>query len=856
MNILQKTLLFLGVFFAVLLLVFYISSRTILIGSYEALEAEDARRNLERAANALEREEKEIDRFTADWAHWDDTYEFAADPDGEARYLETNLVDSTFIDGEFNYILYFDLSGELIYGKGVDLDEEEEVPIPGEITDYFAAAFSPRPAPGPDDRVGGLLLTEAGPLFFAARPILTSEKSGPARGWMVMGRYLGGELRQRLREITQLDLSFYPAGEELPSGVPSPEELAGRDLAPVWAIDRDLLDVAGLIPDVSGRPGLVLTIRLPRQIYRQGRETSRRYFSWLLVSLGAALLVLAFSLHFFIIIPVRRLVGDIDRVAKSGDFAARFPEVGSAELTRLSRALNRMLSALEKTTGNLRKSEERYRGVVEDQTEMICRFLPDGALTFSNPAFARAAGEPESGPDGRSFYERLPERERGPLREAISGLGKDDPAITREFTVGSGPDSRVEEWTFRPLRSGPGTGREIQAVGRDITRQKELEEKLLKAHKLESLGTLAGGIAHDFNNVLTAILGNISLARTWSGPETNPISEVLADAENACLKARGLTHQLLTFSSGGRPVKRPVLLGPVIEQSARMALSGSAARGVFRIAEDLWPVEADEGQIGQVVHNLVLNAVQAMPGGGEIEIAAGNLAVSAGEGGNLTPGPYLEIVVRDEGVGIPEDIRGRIFDPYFTTKQAGSGLGLAIVYSIVRNHGGEITAASSPGRGSVLTVFLPAAPGKEVRPADPDSVPLRGEGKILVMDDERAIRRSACLMLADLGYTTVAVGDGREMLEVYRRAREEGEPFDAVIVDLTVRGGMGGLEANRELLNYDPEAVTIVTSGYSSDPVMDRYREQGFRGVIPKPYRLAHLAEVLSTVLSQESEKK
>ncbi len=850
MNILQKTLLILGAVFAVLLLVFYISSRAILLGSYRRLELEQAYRNLERAANALERDLEEIDRFTADWAHWDDTYEFAADPAGQVRYLETNLVDSTFLDGEFNYILYFDRDGSMIYGKGFDLAEVELEEIPEDTRDSLSVALLDIPEPGSDDHWKGLLRTGREPLLFAARPILTSGKQGPARGWMVMGRYLGEGLREKLEEITQLDLTFYPADGELDSGVPSPAELAAAEVPPVRFPGPGLMAAYALLPDAGGRPGLILEIRLPREIIGRGLATIRQYFLWILAASAAVMAVTAFALHRFVIRPVHRLIRRIGRIGETGSFSSRLPEAGGDDLARLARALNRMLSALEQATADLRKSEERYRGVVEDQTELICRFTPGGVLTFSNRAFEQASGGGRGGPDGNTFFDRLPEGEREGLRKTLAGLKAGGPAVAREFKVGSGDAPRVEQWTFRRLSAGEGGRGEIQAVGRDITRRKELEEKLLKAHKLESLGTLAGGIAHDFNNVLTAILGNISLARTWGGPETPPVSEVLADAENACLKARGLTHQLLTFSSGGRPVRRPVNLGPVIEQSARMALSGSTARGVFRIADDLWPAEADEGQIGQAVHNLVLNAVQAMPGGGEIEISAENLPAASGEEEGPTPPPGLKIVVRDRGIGIPEDIRERIFDPYFTTKQAGSGLGLAIVYSIVRNHGGDITVRSRPGRGSDFTLLLPADPEISVPPPDLEDHPLRGAGRILVMDDEEAVRRAACLMLSSLGYTPVGVADGREMLEVYRRAKREGEPFDAVIVDLTVRGGMGGVEANRELLGLDPEAVTIVTSGYSSDPVLDRYREYGFRGVIPKPFRLAALAEVLSSVLS------
>jgi len=396
----------------------------------------------------------------------------------------------------------------------------------------------------------------------------------------------------------------------------------------------------------------------------------------------------------------------------------------------------------------------------------------------------------------------------------------------------------------------------VVVVFRDVTEKNRLEQELLKIKKLESVGVLAGGIAHDFNNILTAIQGNISLARArLQVPDFSRerLDETLARAEKASAQAKNLTGQLLTFAKGGDPVKQTASVEEIIRESAQFVLRGSPIQARFSFADDLRLVEVDPGQISQVIQNIVLNARQAMQDGGEIRIRAENH--DGGEGKRTgMQGPGVRIHIQDNGPGIPPELQEKIFDPYFTTKADGSGLGLAICHSILDKHGGSISVSSVSGQGSCFTLVLPAAvednlpvAAGENSPATPEPMPAR----ILLMDDEEMIRDLATGMLELLGHRVVAVDDGRAALAAYLEAMEAGDPFDLVIMDLTVPGGMGGREAMARLRKIDPRVKAVVSSGYANDPVIAGYRRYGFIATMAKPYGLETLREVLARVLEE-----
>lgn len=383
---------------------------------------------------------------------------------------------------------------------------------------------------------------------------------------------------------------------------------------------------------------------------------------------------------------------------------------------------------------------------------------------------------------------------------------------------------------------------------RDITKRKLLEDELIRTSRLESASVLASGIAHDFNNLLTAILGNITMA-SLNAESKAFVLERLAEAEKACLRAQNLARQLLTFSNRDKPQKKTVSLREILKTSASLVLRSSNVRRQADIPPDLWWVEADEEQLNQVINQLLINADQAMPRGGTIHITAENINLDATAQVPLKPGPYVKVAIQDQGVGIPPQHLGRVFDPFFTTKRRGNGLGLATAYTILKNHDGYITVSSSPESGTTFTFYLPAVL-KPPKPKAAKSPALRlGRGRVLVMDDEEMILEVSSAMLRRLGYEVVVAQDGAAALELYQQAWQQGSPFDAVILDLTVPGGWGAKETIGPLLQVSPKVKVIVSSGFSDDPLMTEYRSHGFAGFLPKPYNLSQLSTVMHRVL-------
>ena len=389
------------------------------------------------------------------------------------------------------------------------------------------------------------------------------------------------------------------------------------------------------------------------------------------------------------------------------------------------------------------------------------------------------------------------------------------------------------------------------AVVEDITERKRMEEELLRAQKLESVGVLAGGIAHDFNNILTTIIGNIFLAKMRLSQE-DEVFDLLNEAEKGSARAQSLTKQLLTFAKGGAPLKETASIEDILKESCSFVLRGSKSGCEFSIAEDLWPAEVDVGQISQVINNIVINANQAMPEGGIIQVVANNLIIEDRHGLPVKPGRYIRISVIDQGVGIAQKHLLNIFDPYFTTKQVGSGLGLATTYSIIRKHNGHITVDSQMEVGTTFHIYLPAS--EKAVPEKEEIRLIKGQGRILVMDDEAPLRELVGKMLGNLGYEPEFAEDGAEAIEMYKGAKAAEKPYDAVILDLTVPGGMGGKEAINKLLEIDPEVRAIVSSGYSDDPVLANFQEYGFKGMMPKPFESLSLGKVLHEVLQGEKD--
>jgi PAS domain S-box-containing protein len=503
---------------------------------------------------------------------------------------------------------------------------------------------------------------------------------------------------------------------------------------------------------------------------------------------------------------------------------------------------------------DLQESEQRFRALFEGSPDAI--FLADsesGQIIDANPAALEMLLRPYEQVVGLHHSQVHPRHRAEDSRKRFSAFARDPKRYTlfeSEVLRSDGTQVPVEILARIIQIDGAPV---VHVVLRDVTERKRLEAETARVERLESLGVLAGGIAHDFNNILTPILTNISMARAY-GEINGEIDEMLTEAEKSTWRAKGLTQQLLTFSRGGAPVKKPTSMPRLLRDTAKFALSGSNVKGEYSMGEELWPCEIDEGQVGQVVHNMVINADQAMPEGGTIEIRAENVMVDRTHDLPLKDGKYVKISIGDQGIGILGRHLPKIFDPFYTTKEKGSGLGLSTSFAIVKRHDGIIQVESELGVGTTFHVYLPASEGDPEGGETERERPLRGKGKILVVDDDEFVRRSVGKVLKRLGYRVEVAREGAEGVGIYQKAMKGKRPFDAVIMDLTIPGGMGGKEGIRELKRIDPDARVIVSSGYSGDPVMSEFREYGFVAVVRKPYNIEVLGKVLNEVVLAEGQ--
>jgi len=503
----------------------------------------------------------------------------------------------------------------------------------------------------------------------------------------------------------------------------------------------------------------------------------------------------------------------------------------------------------------IRENEQWLATTLNSINDAVIATNEVGQIKFMNPVAEQLTGWKQAealGKNLKDVFHIIDAKSRAPFEDPFDKVLNQAQFVNMTqsiLLIARDGTERIISDSGAPIRDKNNKTLGLVIVFRDITERQKLEADLLKAQKLESIGLLAGGIAHDFNNILTAILGNISLARADLDPNSE-IYEILNEAEKASLQAKNLTFQLLTFAKGGTPLKAEASITELIKTTAEFALRGSNVNCTYSFPDDLWVVEVDRGQISQAIQNLIVNADQAMPEGGTIHVSTENISLHPDDGLPLQPGRYVKISIIDTGVGIPEDLLQKIFDPYFTTKKKEAGLGLAITYSIIKKHGGHITVESELDRGTTVHIYLPCSSEQEA----PNNIKVSLEesppkGKILVMDDEDLIRKIAKRILNRIGYEVEITANGTEAIEFYQQAYQAHHPFDAVILDLTVPGDLGGKETVKKLLQIDPQVKAIVSSGYSNDPIMAEYKKYGFRGVVMKPYKFEELNQALSQIL-------
>jgi PAS domain S-box-containing protein len=625
-----------------------------------------------------------------------------------------------------------------------------------------------------------------------------------------------------------------------------------------------------------------------KSLLEEEKSASNREIAWLkniavLASLGALLVAIAAAL--VLAARITRPIAELTRSAEeisSGNLDTTVAISSSDEIGGLGRIFNQMTARLRDNFDEIlhyrdhleeqvvtrtedlsreiaqRREVEQALRLNEERLRMIIEQAPLGIIVWDttfcvvhwNPMAERIFGYSASEADGLSAARLLPEEVRVYLDKIWRKLLA-SPAGVRSSNrnLRRNGESINCDWFNTPIYDGAGGVVGALSLVQDATERIRTEEEGLKLKKLESTGVLAGGIAHDFNNILTAILGSINLALLDS-QLSDKTRRLLSAAEKASLRAKDLTQQLLTFAKGGEPIRKSTSLAELIEDSATFVLSGSNVSSQFLVPDHLWPALIDSGQISQVIQNIVLNARHAMPGGGRVVISCTNVGAGSERSTMLDPEThYVRIAISDSGIGIPSHLLDKIFDPYFTTKQEGSGLGLAITLSIVNKHHGYILVNSIPGQGTEFIIYLPAADTADIRKQPTVFTTPAQALRVLVMDDEDMVRDILASMLHSLGHQVMTAADGREAVDLLQESQRQGKSIDLAIVDLTIPGGMGGLETLEHLRRVDPNLPVVVASGYSNDPVMASFRSFGFNGTVAKPFVLAQLAEAINSAL-------
>jgi len=804
---------------AVVFLLLLASSKVFILHSFEAVEEQQGVRNVERVLDIVHNELAGMERIATDWTAWDEPYAFLGG--SNPLFVQRNLPPETFAYLKTDFIVYTASDGRILFGRQLDRNGKTLTPLPASLPRQIPSFLHFLPASEYNKSLTGVLLLPEGPYLIVARRVVDSRGNGPSRGLLLMGRRLGTAEIAEFSRISHSTVSIKPLAE-IPAVLTDRFAQLPPDVPPalVRTIDGSRYEGYGMIKDIYGKPALLLQIELPREVYQTGKKAIIYFMTWIM---GIILLAACTGVFLY-----RKL--------------ARTTELSSA-----NEQLHRDIEERKRVEQALRKAENIQRNMFEAIPDMITVIDRDFRIIHSNWG-------------GGYDYVPVEQREKNlHCYDAFyPGQGKKcEPChVHKVFSAGKPVyeeknNPRIGQVEVRAYPIFDESGQVVLAIEhiRDINERKKLEEERIKSQKLQSLGVLAGGIAHDFNNILTGILGNISLAMVMAEPDSKLVRR-LEEAEKATQRAGELTQQLLTFSRGGAPVKKSAFIKQLAMDSVSFVLRGSNVRCDFSLSDDLWPVEIDAGQISQVFNNIIINADQAMPDGGIICVRAKNTLIGPEELPNLPKGRYVKVSVMDHGTGIPEANLGKIFDPYFTTKTKGSGLGLASVYSIIHKHEGLITVESQVGVGTAVHFFLPAAKLDPDEKEQENLPPASGKGNILIMDDEKIILEVAGEILVHLGYKVVLCSEGSEAIAKFKVAGKTGEPFDAVLLDLTIPGGMGGKETMKHLLEIDPDARGIVSSGYSNDPILSHYGEYGFCGVVLKPYNMGEIGRTMQEVLS------
>jgi PAS domain S-box-containing protein len=848
----QKTLLIIGITMFAAVGSLFLLSRIVLLRGYARLEEDFASQNLERAASALTNELNTLDRTTSEYAAWDQSYAYLHGRN--PGYIKSEFPAPTFQQLKVSFVVILDNSGHKVFSKGFDLARGGEAPVPDGLDENLKAGSSILNHKSLDSRVMGILMLRDGPVLMDSRPVLTSDAQGPIAGTLIMGRALDSAEVQHLSEIIHVPLSVERLDDKaLYADFQSARgTISARSPAHIRAIDQDFLTAHEVLDDIYGRPAINLRIILQRTIYAQG-QTTLLQFSLLL--LAAGLIFGAGTLYLLervILSRVANLSDGITHIGASGNLSARLEVRGKDELTYLGTAINSMLEDLE--TAQVEQHQGRTRlGVMIEKMPAIL-WTTDTELRYTSAVGAGLdpLGLRSNELAGKTLFEYFQTRDLefpsiAAHRKALNGE-----SVTYELQW----KNRVLESHVQPLRGNEGEFIGVIGVALDITDRKHLADQLRQAQKMQAVGELAGGVAHDFNNLLMIVKGHAEVLIDRL-PQTSPQRFNVEQIQTAAERAASLTRQLLAFSRKQVLQPRVLDLNEVVSGMIQMVsrLIDENIELAFLPGAKLGNVKADPSQIEQVVLNLVVNARDAMPGGGRLTIETSSVELDknyTSQHAVVEPGPYVMLTVTDTGSGMDAETQARIFEPFFTTKEPGkgTGLGLATVYGVVKQSGGYVWVYSELGHGTTFKVYLPRVTAFAETPHVEKNVsaPTSGTETILFVEDEQSVRELVREYLSGCGYSVLEASDGVQALEI---AAMHPGAIQLLITDV-VMPRLSGRELATQIASARRGLKVLYISGYTDDSVFRHGVLEGGMEFLQKPFNLKALAQKIREILDEE----
>lgn len=805
-------------------LIFYIVQHYFILPDFFNLQKKYSIKNVARVKESIFDEINSLANMVSDWAMWDDTYIFVKN--GNKEYIKSNLIPkSLWKSSKINLVYIYDNKGEVKWCRIYDPQKDRLLKLEFFKPRHLSKGNFFLSPPVLKNGFKGILITRYGIMFLAGSPILRSSGEGPSRGVLVMGRFITPEIIKSIIRQTKVTFSLHVPSSLKGVQGENPEkivkEIVKKGIYFSPGLHQGVWRVYGGIRDLTNRY-MIIEAHIPTPFIEEGQKLSN-------VVSGAILTM------------VTILVAVLFMIFRRYDLMRK-------------RQYDAVKMLVKEKTQEIRLKTTLLGVLINSMPELIFIRDMNGKYILYNEAFKKGfkiemrvdVPIPEE-----SLVDKCPEL-FSIIRDYLENQFKEGREYhTEKWIICPDKERRYVEISLLPFQVSNTQG--IICIVRDLTERENMRIEREKMSRIDSLGVLAGGIAHDFNNMLTAILGNISIARQYLKNEP-AVLERLELAEDAALNAKELAGQLLTFSKGGEPVLRARSIKELVEKCARFVLTGQNIQLKLEYpGEEIWPVVIDDRQISQVIQNLIINAREAMPRGGTITIGFENLLISSSSPSSLplSPGKYVCIHIKDEGEGIPQEHLPKIFEPYFTTKEQGNGLGLAICYSIMRKHGGYITVESEEGKGTLFKLYLPASPSVRPHEEIKDTSLRHFTGCVIVMDDDQMIRELLINMLEFLGLEVIGVKEGRELLEIYRDMLARGKRIDLVILDLTIRGGMGGKETMEKLLRIDPHVKAVLSSGYIDDDIMANFKKYGFKAILRKPYTMDEMVSILGELLPE-----